>query len=155
MVSLLFVPFCHGITFYYLRNISPVHSKIIIIFSGGTVGITIHEVLKNGNVQEVAAASGGATGGIDVNAAFKCLLIELWGDKFIKTLEEDTSLSRLWLGVEQSFDRAKKTASPSHREDKINVFTVAAQMYNKYQKTCGANILQNSENNDKLGVLFD
>ena len=87
--------------------------------------------------------------------AFKCLLIELWGDKFIRTLEEDTSLSRLWLGVEQSFERAKRTASPSHRKDKINLFTVAAQMYNKYQKTCGGNILQNSENNDKLGVLFD
>ena len=40
------------------------------MFSGGTVDITVHEVLDDGNVRELYKANGGPWGGKSVNDAF-------------------------------------------------------------------------------------
>ena len=44
------------------------------MFSGGTVDITVHEVLADGNVRELYKANGGPWGGKSVNDAFLCFL---------------------------------------------------------------------------------
>jgi hypothetical protein len=46
---------------------------------GGTIDITIHEVLRTGNLKELHKASGGAWGGTKVDEAFEAFLSEIIG----------------------------------------------------------------------------
>ena len=46
-------------------------------FNGGTVDTTAHEVLENGMLKELHAATGGDWGGVLVNKAFKGFIMEL------------------------------------------------------------------------------
>ena len=49
------------------------------LISGGTVDITVHEVMSNGNLKEIHAASGGAWGGTKVDDAYEKFLIDIMG----------------------------------------------------------------------------
>lgn len=44
---------------------------------GGTVDITVHQILKNGHLKELDRSSGGDWGGINVDMAFKQALAEI------------------------------------------------------------------------------
>ena len=114
--------------------------------------ITVHEVLESGNVKEVVAASGGASGGADVDAAFKAVMIKLWGDKFVKALQLESS--RQWLNIEHSFERAKRTACPARRGHS-NLFSISMAMHNKYKEITGDEIFKSFDNSDKVGIVFD
>lgn len=50
-----------------------------MVFSGGTVDITIHQVVDKNTLKEIDSASGGAWGGTMVDEAFKQFLIKLVG----------------------------------------------------------------------------
>ncbi|XP_060567544.1 heat shock 70 kDa protein 12A-like, partial [Ruditapes philippinarum] len=50
---------------------------LVLDAGGGTIDITIHEVLRNGNLKELHKASGGAWGGTKVDAAFEAFLSEI------------------------------------------------------------------------------
>lgn len=52
---------------------------VLIIFEGGTVDITVHEVQPNLSLKELYKASGGAWGGTQVDEAYKQLLIKIVG----------------------------------------------------------------------------
>ena len=131
------------------------HSTVEYLFtlsSGGTVDITVHEVMESGNVKEVVAASGGAAGGTNVDAEFKQLLTKLWKDEFIKCLQAENS--RQWLNIEHSFERAKRNASPSAKTN-FNLFSLTLSMNKKYQEATGGDIWDSFENNEHLGIIFN
>ena len=56
---------------------------MVVDCGGGTVDVTIHEVLSGGGLKEVEAASGDAMGSVAVDLQFKQLLRKIFGDKFI------------------------------------------------------------------------
>ena len=84
---------------------------MLLIYIGGTIDITVHEVTESGGLKEICVASGGGWGGILVDNAFKELLIELFGqdiyDTFVKSMTED------WLDLWRTFDSKKKTVDPA------------------------------------------
>ena len=49
------------------------------MFPGGTVDITVHEVVDGKNLKELNSASGGAWGGTRVDEAFTEFLIKITG----------------------------------------------------------------------------
>jgi hypothetical protein len=81
-----------------------------VFFAGGTVDITVHEVVSDNSVKEIQSASGGGWGGILVDKAFKNLLIDLAGpevyDTFKSTETED------WLDLWRDFEVKKRTIAP-------------------------------------------
>lgn len=50
-----------------------------IYMSGGTVDITVHEVMDGGKLNELHKASGGAWGGTKVDESFRQFIIKLVG----------------------------------------------------------------------------
>ncbi|XP_045203378.2 heat shock 70 kDa protein 12A-like [Mercenaria mercenaria] len=59
----------------------PVGTKYLVLDAGGgTVDITVHEVMENGKVKELEKASGGAWGGTKVDDAFELFLTEIAGN---------------------------------------------------------------------------
>ena len=125
---------------------------VFALVIGGTVDITVQEVISSGNVKEVLSASGKAVGGTNVDAKFKQILKKIWGEDFIKTLQEECSIH--WLNIEHSFEKAKRTASPSLTQN-YNIFSVPMAVDRKYREKTGGNILNSSEDSRSLGVLLD
>jgi hypothetical protein len=83
---------------------------VLMFFEGGTVDITVHEVVSDNSVKEIQSASGGGWGGILVDKAFKNLLIDLAGpgvyDTFKRTETED------WLDIWRDFEVKKRAFVP-------------------------------------------
>jgi len=60
---------------------------MVVDCGGGTVDVTIHEVLSGGGLKEVEAASGDALGSVAVDKQFENLLRKIFGFKFIDTFQ--------------------------------------------------------------------
>ena len=61
----------------------------LILFSGGTVDVTVHELLKDGKLKELHAASGGYWGGSKVNESFLKFIREIVGDDTFRDFSEE------------------------------------------------------------------
>lgn len=60
---------------------------MVVDIGGGTVDITVHEVLEKETLREVHKASGGAWGGTRVDEAFKDFFIKIVGPKVMRKFE--------------------------------------------------------------------
>lgn len=60
---------------------------MVVDCGGGTVDVTIHEVLGEGGLKEVEAASGDAMGSVAVDEKFENRLQEIFGEKFVETFK--------------------------------------------------------------------
>ena len=80
------------------------------ISQGGTVDITAHEILLDGNVKEISPPSGGPWGGIKVDKKFFESLAQILGSGFINKFKADRP--QQWLQFMTNFERAKKAFIP-------------------------------------------
>ena len=66
---------------------------LYLVFSllGGTVDITVHRVLDDGNLKEVHHASGGAWGGTKVDEGFENLIKDILGPNTISRFNEENT----------------------------------------------------------------
>ncbi|XP_052814740.1 heat shock 70 kDa protein 12A-like [Mya arenaria] len=71
---------CRG-TSVSVTTFEPGTKYMVLDAGGGTVDITVHEVLYNGGLIELHKASGGAWGGIKVDEAYEKFLDEVTGSK--------------------------------------------------------------------------
>lgn len=78
---------------------------------GGTVDVTVHEVLQDGTVKEVHAASGGGWGGTMVNKAFENLMEELVGKQIYEEFCREETEDHLDILAE--FEIKKRKVSPN------------------------------------------
>ena len=62
-----------------LQTFKPGSKYIILDCGGGTVDITVHQVQEDKSLKELYKASGGAWGGIQVDEAFKQMVIKITG----------------------------------------------------------------------------
>ncbi|KAL3862550.1 hypothetical protein ACJMK2_008510 [Sinanodonta woodiana] len=89
--------------------LSPGTRYIVVDAGGGTVDITIHEVMEDGNLKELHKATGGAWGGQEVDEAFKQFLIKIFGgpvfQKFQMGAIED------YIGLFRDFEVKKRKSS--------------------------------------------
>ena len=74
--------------------------------SGGTVDITSHEVLPNGNIKEISASSGCETGGNGVNHKFEGMMRTIFGEEFIIYYKREWP--HFWLQQCQLFEQNKR-----------------------------------------------
>ena len=122
-----------------------------IYFVGGTVDITVHEVLSKSKVKEITKATGGPQGGTNVDAAFHKILSKVIKKDFIDALKRD--LPGTWLNIENSFEKCKREAKPNSGV-KLNVFSVSWSMASKYQRMYSINIIEAAEASGIAGVTI-
>ncbi|XP_053390535.1 heat shock 70 kDa protein 12A-like [Mercenaria mercenaria] len=90
---------------------------IVLDAGGGTIDITVHEVVPDG-LKEIKAASGGGWGGTMVDNAFKTFLTDIFGkDIYDKFKQEDTED---WLDLWRDFE-AKKRGISHDKTAKISI----------------------------------
>lgn len=118
--------------------------------TGGTIDITVHEVLPDGNVREIHTATGGPWGGKKVDDYFILLLRQILGDKFIDLYMKDQP--QQWLGLLTSFEKIKKSAKPDGKS-KINL-PLSWSMGQKYQEFMGSGIEGAIKKASGLGITF-
>lgn len=73
--------------FIFVMSVYEIHNSFSLLsdISGGTVDITVHQVVDSDKLREIDSASGGAWGGTMVDEAFKRFLIRLVGKKTLKS----------------------------------------------------------------------
>ncbi|KAJ8297926.1 hypothetical protein KUTeg_024457 [Tegillarca granosa] len=99
----------------YENNLSvfqPGTKYIVLDLGGGTVDITVQEVLGNGCLKELHKASGGGWGGTRVDNAFLQLIIKLVGNPVIQKFKNDQKADDLELARE--FETKKRTINEGH-----------------------------------------
>ncbi|XP_052276645.1 heat shock 70 kDa protein 12A-like isoform X2 [Dreissena polymorpha] len=89
---------------------------LIFDAGGGTVDITVHEVLQGGGLKELYAANGGDWGGTYVDRAFRVLLADIVGNDIITELE--TTHTSDYIDIFREFETMKRKFSVS-MADKI------------------------------------
>lgn len=99
------------------------HDKLII-FLGGTIDITVHEVKDDGSVKELHKANGGDWGGTKVDALFTSLLIDIVGKDVMETFSSIHKYD--FLLMLRDFEVKKRTINP--KLDDIVTFTVPVSL---------------------------
>ncbi|WAQ98266.1 HS12A-like protein [Mya arenaria] len=101
--------------------------------NGGTVDITVHEVVGKGQLKELNWASGGAWGGTRVDAAFEDFIRKLVGkevfEEFKKTCVED------FVELQRQFETKKRSIKHDKTgKETIQIPVALTELYNKKTK---------------------
>lgn len=84
---------------------------------GGTVDITLHQVIKEGKLKELARASGGDWGGISVDAAFEEGLMEIVGKSLMDTFRKHHTVD--YLELFRNFELKKRLIRKGNENDEV------------------------------------
>lgn len=87
---------------------------ILVLLIGGTVDVTIHEVLEGNNLRELHKATGGGWGGNVVNKRFMSFIEELVGKTVFQQFLRDHRGD--YLELLSDFETKKRQSSPSDSE---------------------------------------
>lgn len=87
-------------------------------YAGGTVDITMHEVIEDSRVKEVLKASGGDWGGTKVDDAFECFLGDIMGKEIITQLKENSMED--YIDLFREFEIKKRDLSPN-KDTKVTI----------------------------------
>ena len=108
------------------------------LFLGGTVDVSVHEVLDDGNLRELYKASGGAWGGTTVDDAYKDVLVKIFGRhvfaKFRNGNRDD------YIDIFRHFEVTKRGISKSTQRD-IKII-LPATLVNTYTDETGSSLEQ-------------
>ncbi|KAL3880726.1 hypothetical protein ACJMK2_032943 [Sinanodonta woodiana] len=88
---------------------SPGTKYLVLDAGGGTVDITVHEVLADRKVRELHKASGGDWGGTQVDEAFKQLLIKIVGNDVMVRFSRNHTAD--YLDMYREFETKKRAIS--------------------------------------------
>lgn len=89
--------------------------KVCLSFpKGGTLDVTAHEILTNGNIKEVHQVTGGPYGGTKVDEEFVCLLKRFFGTYVVQRFR--TEYPGEWLVLMNDFEMKKRGRRASEGE---------------------------------------
>ncbi|KAK3100734.1 hypothetical protein FSP39_024387 [Pinctada imbricata] len=97
-----------------LSAFKPGMRYMILDLGGGTVDVTVQEVLEDNNLRELHKASGGAWGGTYVDSAFLQVIIKLVGNPVIQKFK--TSCMADDLELTREFEIKKRTAGTQQNQ---------------------------------------
>ena len=79
---------------------------LLIFDKGGTLDVTAHEILMNGNIKEIYQVTGGPYGGTKVDEEFMSLLERFFGTYQVKSFRENHPAE--WLEMMNEFEMKKR-----------------------------------------------
>ena len=83
---------------------------IVHKFAGGTVDITAHERLPDGELKELIPAIGGDWGGMQINKSFERLLERYFSKDFMSDFKHDCLAT--WISLQVDFEKKKRGTQP-------------------------------------------
>lgn len=87
---------------------------------GGTVDVTVREVLPDRSLKEISKASGGAWGGLHVNQRFYQFIEDLVGNKLMEKFRDQHPAAQL--DLERKLEQKKRNLSgDEHNRILINL----------------------------------
>uniref|UniRef100_H2ZCP8 Heat shock protein 12B n=1 Tax=Ciona savignyi TaxID=51511 RepID=H2ZCP8_CIOSA len=92
---------------------------MVVDCGGGTVDVTIHEVLGGGGLKEVEAASGDVMGSVAVDQQFENLLRKIFGAKFVENFQRKRPIG--WVDLMIAWESRKRSTCP----DRVSPLNVA------------------------------
>ena len=83
--------------------------------TGGTIDVTVHEMLEDGRVRELYKATGGAWGGNKVDEAFVKYFCDIFSKKVINKIQEEFPTD--WVDMMRDFEQIKRKISLKNPDD--------------------------------------
>ncbi|XP_060597969.1 heat shock 70 kDa protein 12A-like isoform X2 [Ruditapes philippinarum] len=126
---------CHDVSL--VSNDLDIGTRYMVVdCGGGTVDITVHELLECGKLKELQRASGGSHGSVGVDEEFEKLLYTIFGADLINHFKKKRPSG--WVDLMAMFESRKRTASP-YRSSNIAI-SIPFSFIDFYKKTRGSSI---------------
>lgn len=100
-----------------MSTFEPGARYIVLDCGGGTVDVSVHEVLADGNLRELYKASGGAWGGTTVDDAYKDMLVKIFGPDVFKKFTDENRDD--YIDIFRAFEVKKREISAKTENDTI------------------------------------
>ena len=88
--------------------------ELALFFIGGTLDVTAHEILTNGNIKEIRQVTGGPHGGTNVDEQFVSLLKKFFGANVVEIFR--AKYPGEWLELMNEFEMKKRGRRASEGE---------------------------------------
>ncbi|WAR31547.1 HS12A-like protein, partial [Mya arenaria] len=127
---------------------------MVLDAGGGTVDITVHEIVSENTVRELHKASGGAWGGIKVDEEFEKLIDELIGPGSVDDLKRESMEE--YLDLTQEFEIKKREIDPtSEKQVSIRMPSLFRHFAMIKKRKTLAELVTESKYSGKVGVTRD
>ncbi|GFW88613.1 heat shock 70 kDa protein 12A [Trichonephila clavipes] len=117
---------------------------MVVDCGGGTVDITVHELLdKQGTLKELQKASGGPYGAMGVDMEFENLLCDIFGEDFIQQFKSKRPTGYVDLMI--AFEARKRNANP-YKTNPLNISLPYSfiEFYEKYKGSSAETAIKKS-----------
>ena len=104
---------------FSLKFLSVIILSFLFIFKGGTVDVTVHELLADGRVRELYKATGGAWGGTKVDEAFVNYFYEIFTKDVIEEVKKEYAAD--WVEMMREFEKLKRKVSLENEDDSVQM----------------------------------
>ncbi|KAL3885511.1 hypothetical protein ACJMK2_025564 [Sinanodonta woodiana] len=104
-----------------ISKMTPGSTYMVLDAGGGTVDITVHQVLEGGGLKEIHKASGGAWGGTKVDEAYRQFLISIVGDSVFQNFCNNHMDD--YLEMTRDFEIKKRKFDPSPKRTAFGLDT--------------------------------
>ncbi|WAR31533.1 HS12B-like protein [Mya arenaria] len=127
---------------------------MVLDAGGGTVDITVHEIVSENTVRELHKASGGAWGGIKVDEDFEKLLDELMGPGTVEDLKRESMEE--YLDLTQEFEIKKREIDPdSENQVSIRIPSIFRQFAKTKNRKSLSELIADSKYSGKVCISRD
>ncbi|KAL3879866.1 hypothetical protein ACJMK2_032143 [Sinanodonta woodiana] len=109
---------------------------MVLDAGGGTIDITVHEVLSDGKLKELHKASGGAWGGTQVDEAYRQFLISLVGNPVFRRFQVENKEE--YLDIFREFEIRKRDIAPDN-DNKVTI-RLPSSLTEIFEETSGADL---------------
>ncbi|XP_060558649.1 heat shock 70 kDa protein 12B-like [Ruditapes philippinarum] len=96
----------------FLASFEPGTKYIVLDAGGGTIDITVHQVIVDGKLRELHKASGGAWGGTMVDKAYERFLSDIAGPEAFQQFKKEHIDD--YIDLFRTFEVKKRETSPGH-----------------------------------------
>ncbi|XP_061173409.1 heat shock 70 kDa protein 12A-like [Saccostrea echinata] len=94
----------------FITALNPGQKFMVLDLGGGTVDVTLQEVLSDGSLKQLHAPSGGDWGGVGIDDAFYSLVEKLVGKDIFEEFKHQHMFE--WMKFQQDFEQEKRTMTP-------------------------------------------
>ncbi|KAG8197342.1 hypothetical protein JTE90_013469 [Oedothorax gibbosus] len=135
----------------YVDSFSTGTRYMVVDCGGGTVDITVHELLdKQGSLKELQKASGGPYGSIGVDIEFEKLLSDIFGKEFIQEFKAKRPIG--FLDIMVAFEARKRNANP-YKNNSLNI-SLPFSFVDFYKTYTGSNVETAMKNSSHSNVKW-
>ncbi|KAK3594913.1 hypothetical protein CHS0354_020570 [Potamilus streckersoni] len=133
---------------------SPGSKYMVLDAGGGTIDITVHEVMTGGKLKELHKASGGAWGGTQVDEAYKQFLISLVGNPVFQRFQSECKEDHL--DMFRDFEIKKRDIS-SENENNVTIRLPSSlkEIFEDETKEDLLNAIKQTQYADKVSLKGD